>query len=140
MSKEHQDAFFFDESAPSSARTSHLESEPSPELMTDVAFVRRIYRTLPSESQEGFAFDESVAIGDTPDPLTDFFAEITQAWGIPLGERVRVRLHDATLPELEGKLKLTRAPNLPLDPREPLSLVLCGIEFNHRAIASWTLV
>ena len=93
------------------------------------------------EHQESFLFDESGGtIEDTPDPLSDFFAELVKAWNIPLGERVRVRLRDAALPELTGKLKLARAPDLPLDPRQPLALCLCGIEFNHREIAAWSLL
>lgn len=92
------------------------------------------------EYQENFLFDENAfETSEAADPLSDFFAEVSQAWNLPIGQRVNLRLRDAALPQLSGKLKLARAPDLPLDPRQPLSLTLSGVEFTHREVASWSL-
>lgn len=71
-------------------------------------------------------------------PLEDLFEKIDHTWSIRLNRPVRVRLRDQSVPELVGLLELARAPNLPLDSREPLHLRLKGIEFTRRDIAEWT--
>ncbi len=96
---------------------------------------------MPREHQESFSFGDDVEFeGELPDPLSDFFRDVSQAWDVPVGERVRLRLRDPSLPELSGKLRLARAPDLPLNPRQPLFLCLNGIEFTRREIASWVLI
>ncbi|HEY0944169.1 MAG TPA: hypothetical protein VGD81_02850 [Opitutaceae bacterium] len=71
-------------------------------------------------------------------PLEELFEQISTTWGVPLRRPVRLRLRDQSIPELTGILELVRAPDLPLDKREPLRLRLKGIEFTHRDISEWT--
>lgn len=96
---------------------------------------------MTGEYQDVFFFDDEDVLesSEPPDRLSDFFDEVSRAWGIPVGQRVNLRLRDAALPELTGKLKLVRPPDLPLDPSETLALTLNGIEFTHRQIAAWSL-
>jgi hypothetical protein len=72
------------------------------------------------------------------DPLV---SDIAKAWGLPIGSKVRICLKDGeSLPVLDGKLELASAsaPDLPLDPRQPLNLQIRGYVFSSRAIASWS--
>jgi len=41
--------------------------------------------------------------------------------------------------ELQGRLELARAPELPLDRRATLTLRIGGIEFTSRQITTWAL-
>lgn len=75
-----------------------------------------------------------------PDPRADFYREVATVWGLPLGERVRVRLQNHDLPEAAGRLDLARAPELPLNAHEPLHLVVGKIIFHSPQIQSWTLL
>ncbi len=72
-------------------------------------------------------------------PLDDLFQAVADLWSLPIGRRVRVNLRDPALPLLEGTLELQRAPDLPLNPREPLSLRIRGLTFSSSEIASWSL-
>lgn len=72
-------------------------------------------------------------------PLDDFFQAVADLWSLPIGRKVRVNLRDPALPPLEGKLELQRAPDLPLNPRESLSLRVRGLNFTSAEIASWSL-
>lgn len=92
------------------------------------------------EHQESFAFDEKAGSPeDPPEPLADLVADVAKLWRLPLGSRVTLRLRDPALPELTGKLLLGRAPDLPLDLRQPLALRLSGVDFTDREIAAWSL-
>ena len=75
-----------------------------------------------------------------PHPLDDLLQEIAVAWGLPVGERVRVRLMTEAVPELSGRLELARVPDLPLDPRQPLALRVAGVTFSSREVRSWSLL
>ncbi len=72
-------------------------------------------------------------------PLDEFFQEVSDMWRLPIGKNVRVNLRDPSLPPLEGKLELHRAPDLPLNRRESLSLRVRGLNFTSAEIASWSL-
>jgi len=74
-----------------------------------------------------------------PHPLDDFFQAVSDRWGLPIGRNVRLNLRDPALPLLKGKLELERAPDLPLNPREALSLRVRGVNFSSVEIASWSL-
>jgi hypothetical protein len=74
-----------------------------------------------------------------PDPRTPFYEEVASAWQLPVGRLVRIDLHDHDLSFLRGLLELARAPDLPLDPRQPLVLRVGAIEFSSRQIAAWSL-
>jgi len=75
-----------------------------------------------------------------PDPRTDFYGDVAAAWQLPVGQKVRIDLRDHDLPSVQGLLELSRAPDLPLDPRQPLVLRTAGVEFSSRQIAAWTIV
>lgn len=64
--------------------------------------------------------------------------EIAQAWGLPLGECVQVRLRDSQCDTLTGTLELAASPNFPWNPREPLQLRIASFPFSSRVIESWT--
>jgi len=63
--------------------------------------------------------------------------EIAQAWGLPLGERVEIRLRDQPA-TFTGVLELLTAPAYPWNPRETLQLRIAGFTFNSPEIESWT--
>ncbi len=71
-------------------------------------------------------------------PLDDLFQAVADLWSLPIGRIVRVDLRDPALPPVEGKLELQRAPDLPLNPREPISLRVRGLNTSVE-IASWSL-
>lgn len=75
-----------------------------------------------------------------PDPREGFYHEVAAAWGLPLGERVRVLLQHHDLPEVNGRLELARAPELPLNAHESLHLIVGKIIFSSLQIQSWTLL
>jgi hypothetical protein len=94
---------------------------------------------MTADDQQEFLF----ASGDVPqlglpqsdDPLV---SDIAKAWSLPVGKKVRVHLKDnENLPVLDGRLELESAPDVPFDPRQPLSLRIRGYVFSSRAIAGW---
>lgn len=89
--------------------------------------------------QEEFLFADGPAPEfHSPHPLGDFLAEVGARWSLPLGREVRVDLAGDAISELRGRLELARAPDLPLDPRQPLSLRIGGVAFSSRQITAWT--
>ena len=90
-------------------------------------------------NQQEFLF----APGDSPqlglpqadDPL---FSDIARAWSLPIGKKVCVHLKDGeSLPVLDGRLELASAPDIPFNPRQPLSLRIRGYVFSSQAITGW---
>ncbi len=75
-----------------------------------------------------------------PDPRSGLYEEIATLWGIPVGQITHVVLHEHNFSDLQGRLELSRAPDLPLDRREVLALRIGTIEFSSRQIVAWTLV
>jgi hypothetical protein len=75
-----------------------------------------------------------------PDPRAGFYREVAEVWHLPLGERVRVLLKGHDLPEVAGCLELVRAPDLPLNAREPLQLSVSGVPFLSTQVQSWSLI
>jgi hypothetical protein len=73
------------------------------------------------------------------DPLGDLREGIAECWSVPLGQRVKVDLRDCNVPWLEGRLELSRAPDLPLDVRQSLALRIGTVEFSNRQIVAWAL-
>ena len=63
--------------------------------------------------------------------------EIAEALGLPLGERVEIRLRDQPA-AITGVLELLAAPSYPWNSRETLQLRVAGFAFNSREIESWT--
>jgi hypothetical protein len=84
-----------------------------------------------------------LASGDSPQlglPQADdsLLSDIARVWSLPIGKKVRVHLQDGeSLPVLDGRLELASAPDIPFDPRQPLSLRIRGYVFSSRAIAGW---
>lgn len=75
-----------------------------------------------------------------PDPLSEFLDEIAALWQVPIGQVAHVGLTSHDMSDLQGRIVLARAPNLPLDRRETLVLRIGTIEFTSRQIISWSLV
>ena len=75
-----------------------------------------------------------------PDPRTGFYSEVAQVWRLPLGQPVRVLLRGHDLPEVAGRLELERAPDLPLNAREPLQLFAGGVAFLSTQVQAWSLI
>ena len=95
----------------------------------------------PMENQQEFLFaDGPTPHLHPPDPRSEFYNEVSTAWQLPVGRVVRIDLHGHDLPSLQGLLELPRAPDLPLDPHQPLFLRIAGVEFSSRQIAAWTIV
>ena len=93
------------------------------------------------ERQNEFLFPEGpMPAIELPDPRAAFYNEVVQVWHLPLGQRARVELRGHDLPEVSGRLELDRAPDLPLNPREPLHLSVGGITFRSTQVASWSLI
>lgn len=91
--------------------------------------------------QEEFLFADGPVPELHPfDPLGPFIAEVGARWSLPLGRTVRVDLTGDSLSETQGRLELARAPDLPLDPREPLTLRIGPVVFSSRQITAWTEV
>lgn len=74
-----------------------------------------------------------------PDPRSGFYEEVAARWEIPVGLLVHVALREHSFSELHGRLELARAPDLPLDRRETLTLRIGTIEFSSRQIVAWSL-
>ncbi len=92
------------------------------------------------EAQDEFLFADGPAPEQhLPDPRTDLYEEVSAFWEIPLGQRVHVALREHHLGDLDGRLDLARAPELPLDRREVLALRIGSIEFSSRQIIAWSL-
>ncbi len=75
-----------------------------------------------------------------PDPRAGFYREVAEVWHLPLGQTVRVLLRGHDFPEVSGRLELERAPDLPLNPREPLQLSASGIAFLSTQVQAWSLI
>jgi hypothetical protein len=94
---------------------------------------------MTADDQQEFLF----ASGDSPRlglPEADhpLFSDIAKVWNLPIGKKVRVHLKDGeNLPVLDGRLELASAPDMPFDPRQPLSLRIQGYIFSSRAITGW---
>lgn len=92
------------------------------------------------EKQNEFLFDEGpVSEFFQPDPWGGFFREVAAIWQLPVGERVRVLLRDHDVSEIAGRLELEHAPDLPLNAREPLRLLVGGFSFRSTQILSWSI-
>lgn len=89
------------------------------------------------DGQQEFLF----ANGDAPQlgtPVSDdpLVLDIARVWSLPIGRMGRIHLKDGeNLPVLDGRLELASALDLPFEPRQPLSLRICGYVFSNRAIA-----
>jgi len=93
------------------------------------------------EEQIDFLFaDGSGTELHLPDPRSGLYEEITATWGIPVGQITHVVLHGHNFSDLQGRLELSRAPDLPFDRREVLALRIGTIEFSSRQIASWAII
>ncbi len=93
------------------------------------------------DQQNEFLFaDGAEPLIAIPDPRAGFYREVAQIWNLPLGQRARLELRDHDLSEISGRLELERAPDLPLNPREPLQLSVGGIIFRSTQVKSWSLV
>lgn len=95
--------------------------------------------SLPHQNEFLFA-DGPVPEMALPDPRAGFYREVSDLWHLPLGERVRVLLRGHDLAEAAGRLELDRAPDLPLNAREPLHLVVGRISFLSTQVESWSLL
>ena len=92
------------------------------------------------ETQEQFLFADGPAPElHMPDPLSDFYDEVASAWQIPVGQKVHVALREHNFADLDGRLELARAPDLPLDQRTPLDLRIGTIDFSSTQIVAWAL-
>jgi hypothetical protein len=86
-----------------------------------------------------FADGDSPQLG-RPVPDDPLVLDIARAWNLPIGRNVRVHLKEGeNLSALDGRLELASAPDIPFDPRQPLSLRIRGYIFSSRVIAGWTL-
>lgn len=93
------------------------------------------------EQQDEFLFAEGPASGlHLPDPRSNFYDEVAALWQLPVGQLAHVNLQGHNLSDLQGRIELARAPDLPLDRRETLALRIGTIEFSSRQITSWSLV
>ena len=93
------------------------------------------------EQQDEFLFaDGPVPERQLPDPRADFFEAVASLWQLPVGQVAHVNLNGHNMSDLQGRIELARAPDLPLDRREVLVLRIGTIEFSSRQIASWSLV
>jgi hypothetical protein len=93
------------------------------------------------ENQNEFLFADGPAPEvHLPDPRSGFYSEVTAAWHLPLGQKVRVLLKGHDFPEVAGCLELARAPDLPLNVRESLQLSVGGITFLSTQVESWSLL
>ena len=94
-----------------------------------------------SAPQEELFFAEGPAQhSHSPDPRSALFAEIGALWQLPVGQVARVNLNGHNLSDLQGRIELVRAPDLPFDRREVLALRIGTIEFSSRQIVSWSLI
>lgn len=87
------------------------------------------------EQQTHLGFDASHSA--PPAVIPELRDEIAQAWSLPLGERIQVRLRDSQCDTLTGTLELAAAPDFPWNPRAPLQLRVAGFAFSSRDIAQW---
>ena len=92
------------------------------------------------EEQDQFLFaDGPTPQLHVPDFQAGFYSEVAALWQIPVGERVHVTLREHHFGNLDGRIELARAPDLPLDVRETLALRIGTIEFTSRQIVAWSL-
>lgn len=84
------------------------------------------------------AFDASPTL--QPGPVPHLRDEISRLWSLPLGQRVELTLRRGPCDSLRGRLDLVNAPDLPLNPRQPLTLSIAGVTFSTRDIDRWILL
>lgn len=93
------------------------------------------------QTQAEFLFaDGPVPELQPPDPDSAFYEEVAARWQIPVGQTVHVALRAHHFADLQGRLLLARAPDLPLDHRQSLALRIGAIEFSSRQLVAWSLV
>lgn len=91
-------------------------------------------------SENQLPLDLDLPYAPAPAVEAGLLAEIAERWGLPLGRRVEVAFRPGVaLPTLDGVLELSRPPEFPWNPREPLALRVAGVEFSSRDIARWML-
>ena len=92
------------------------------------------------EQQAEFLFANGPNPQLQPDDFrSDFYAEVAAVWSLPVGQAIHIDLREPSMSDLQGRLELARAPDLPLNPRQPLSLRIGTIEFSSQHIVAWTL-
>jgi len=89
--------------------------------------------------QEEFLFAEGAEPPlALPDLRSELYAGIAAFWELPLGEAATVELRGHPhFSNLQGRLELSRAPDVPFDRREALALRIGKIDFSSRQIVSW---
>jgi hypothetical protein len=93
------------------------------------------------ETQDEFLFaDGPTPQLHPPDPRAPFLAGVSAIWQIPVRQNIHVDLNGHNMSDRQGRLQLSRAPDLPLNPRQPLALRIGTIEFSSRQIAAWSLL
>jgi hypothetical protein len=75
-----------------------------------------------------------------PIRVPDYTQTLRPPGSPPLGQMVRVDLRGHDFPDLRGRLELSRAPDRPHDPRQPLTLRISTVEFTSRQIAARSLL
>jgi hypothetical protein len=92
------------------------------------------------EEQADFLFADGLAPEmHLPDPRSGLYEEIATLWRIPVGQIAHVELRGHNFSDLQGRIELSRSPDLPLDRRETLALRIGTIEFSSRQIVAWSL-
>jgi hypothetical protein len=93
------------------------------------------------EQQNEFLFTDGPAANIVlPDPRSNLFADVAALWELPVGQNAHVNLSGHNMSDLQGRIELARAPDLPFDRREVLALRIGTVEFSSRQIVSWSLV
>lgn len=94
----------------------------------------------PAPDQSEFLFGDGPAPQlALPEPLADLVAEMVRLWGLPLYQKARITLKNHSLDELCGRLELVSAPDLPLNPAQPLALRAGGVAFFSNHVVAWSL-
>ena len=92
------------------------------------------------ESQQEFLFADGPAPEvHLPDPRSGLYTDIAALWEIPVGQLVHIALREHSFADLQGRLELSRAPDLPLNRKQALVLRIGTIEFTSRQIIAWSL-
>jgi hypothetical protein len=92
------------------------------------------------EAQQEFLFADGPSPElHPPDPRAAFYGDVAALWQLPVGEVVHLALREHQFADLQGRLELARAPDLPLNRREALALRIGTIEFSSRQIIAWSL-
>jgi len=75
-----------------------------------------------------------------PDPRAGFYREVAGTWGLPVGQKIHLLLRRHDLSDVVGILEMERAPDLPLNPKEPLRLSAGGVAFLSTQVQSWNII